>query len=72
MYVAHKFLMSQLASMPWLLTSIIVKLIVKYTDIVSSMLAQHTTGNLIVADEPCLLGHRVKKGEDSMYMQIHS
>ena len=59
-----------LMSMPWLLTSIIIK----HMDIISRMLARHTIGNLIVVDGPCLLGHRVKKGEDStyMYVQIHS
>ena len=57
--------MRQVMSMPWLLTNIIV-------DIISRVLAQHTTGNLIVMDGPCLLGRRVNKGEDSMYMQIHS
>ena len=57
--------MSQLVRMPWLLTDIIV-------DIISRVLARHTTGNLIVMDGPCLLGHCVNKGEDSMYMQIHS
>ena len=32
-------------------------------DTISRVLARHTTGNLIVMDGPCLLGHRVKKGE---------
>ena len=40
-------------SMLWLLVSIIVK----YIDIISRVLAQHTTGNLTVTDEPCLPGH---------------
>ena len=55
---------------PWLLTSIIVK----YMDIMSRVLAWHTTGNLIVTDGSCVLGPRVKKGEDSTwtYMQIAS
>ena len=61
-------LASQLASMPLLPTSIIVK----YMDIVSRVLARHTTGNLIVTDGPCQLGHQVKKRDDSTYMQIHS
>ena len=61
MSVACDFLASKLASMPWLLPSIIVK----YMDIISRVLAQHTMGNLIVTDRPCLLGHRMKKGEDS-------
>ena len=41
-------------------------------DIISRVLAWHSTGNLIVMRGPCLLGDRVKKGEDStwMYMQI--
>ena len=39
-------------------------------DIIGKVLARHTTGNLIVTDEPCLLGHQAKKGEDNMYMQI--
>ena len=60
--------MSQLAGMPWVLASIIVK----YMDIISRVLAQHTTSNLIITDGPCLLGHQVKKGEDSVYLQIHS
>ena len=60
----HMLLMSML----WLLISIIVK----YMNIVSRVLAQHTTSNLIVMDGPCLLGHRVKEGEDSIYMQICS
>ena len=51
-----------------LLTSIIVK----YMDIISRVLAQHTTSNLIVMDGPCLLGHQETKGEDSAYMQICS
>ena len=55
-------------SMPMLLASIIIK----YMDIVSRVLARLTTGNLIVMDGPCLLRHRVKKGEDSTYMQIRS
>ena len=42
-----------LASMPWLLTSTIVK----YMDIISRVLAWHITGDLIVTDGPCLLGH---------------
>ena len=54
--VARKFLMSQLISMPWLLTSIIVK----YMDIISRVIVQHTTSNLIIMDGPCPLGHRVK------------
>ena len=66
--VVCEFLASKLASMPWLLPSIIVK----YMDIISRVLAQHTMGDLIVTDRPCLLGHRVKKGEDSTYMQICS
>ena len=66
MHVAHKFLMGQLASMPWVLTSIFVKCM----DIISRVLAHHTNSNLIVTDGPCLLGHQVKKGEDSAYMQI--
>ena len=61
MSVACEFLASKLASMPWLLPSINVK----YMDIISGVLAQHTMGNLIVTDRPCLLGHRMKKGEDS-------
>ena len=28
-------------------------------DIISRVLAWHTTGNLIITDGPCLLGHRV-------------
>ena len=55
-------------SMPWLLASIIVK----YVDIMSRVLAWHTTGNLIITDGPYLLGHQVKKVEESMHMQIHS
>ena len=54
---AHVLLSSQLASMSWLLTSIIVK----YMDIISRLLARHATGNLIVTDGLCLLGHRVKE-----------
>ena len=61
-------LASQFVSMPWLLTSIIIK----YMDIISRVLARHTTSNLIITDGPYLLGHRVKKGEDSKYMQICS
>ena len=61
---AHVLLASQLTGMPWLLPSIIVK----YMVIISRVLAQHSTGNLIVTDGPCLTGHRVKKGKDSMYM----
>ena len=53
-------LASQLMSIPWLLTSII-----KYMDIVSIVLARHTTSNLIVTDEACVVGHRVKKQKDS-------
>ena len=49
--------------MHWLLANTIVK----YMDIISRVLALQTTGNLIVTDGPCLLGHRVKKGEDSTY-----
>ena len=60
-------LTSQLMSMPWLLASII-----KYVDIISIVLARHTTGNLIVTDGPCIVGHQVKKQKDSTYMQIHS
>ena len=54
--------------MPWLLASIIVE----YMDIISRVLAWHSTGNLIITDGPCLLGHQVKKGEDSTwtYLQI--
>ena len=59
--------MSQLMSIPWLLASIIVK----YMDIISRVLAHHTTSNLIVTDGPGLVGHRVKKGEDSMFMQMY-
>ena len=40
--------------------------------IISRVLAQYATGNLIVMDGPCQLGDRVKKGEDSTYMQIRS
>ena len=61
--VARRFRASQLTSMSWLLSSIIVK----YMDIISRALAWHTTDNLLVRDGPCLLGHRVKKGEDSRY-----
>ena len=46
--VACKFLMSQLVRMPLLLASIIVK----YMDIISTVLARNTTGNLIVTDGP--------------------
>ena len=67
--VACKFLSSELMSMPCrLLTSIIVK----YMDIINRMLARHITSNLIVTDGPCLLGTRVKKGENSMYMHVDS
>ena len=52
-------LVSQLTNMPWLLAGIIVK----YMDIISRVLIWHTIGNLIVTVGPCLLGHRVKKGE---------
>ena len=62
------FVASQLTSMPWLLISIIVK----YMDIISRVLARHTADNLVVTDGPCLLGHRVKKGENSTYMEIRS
>ena len=54
--VAREFLTSQLMSMPWLLT----RIIVKYMDTISIVLAWHSTSNLIVMDGPCLLGHRVK------------
>ena len=57
MHVVREFLTRQLTSKPWLLTSIIVK----YMDIISRVLARHTTGNFIIMDGPCLLGHRVKK-----------
>ena len=40
-------------SMFWLLVSIIVK----YMDVISRVLAQYMTGNLIVTDEACLPGH---------------
>ena len=53
-------------SMPWLLVSIVVK----YMNIISRVLAWHSTSNLVVMDGLCLLGYRVKKGEDSMYIQI--
>ena len=42
-----------------------------YIVIISRVLARHTTSNLIVTDGLCLLGHQVKKGEDSTYMQIY-
>ena len=64
MQVACEFL----TSMPWLLAIIIVK----HMDIISKVLVRLTTGNLIKTDGPCLLGHRMKIGEDSMYMQICS
>ena len=54
MYVAHELFASPLTNIPWLLTSIIVK----YMDIISKVLARHTTGNLIVMDGPCLEGRR--------------
>ena len=67
MRVARKFLTSQLASVPWLLANIIVK----YMDIISRVLARHTTSNLIVMDGPCLLEH-MKKGENSTYVHADS
>ena len=57
-----------LVSMPWLLA----RIIVKYMDIISRVLAWHTTSNLIVTNGPCLLGHLVKKEKDSTYMQIRN
>ena len=46
------------------------QVIVKYMDIISTVLSRHTTNNLIVTDGPCLLGTTSSeeiKGEDSMY-----
>ena len=57
MHTVSEFLASQLASMSLLLATIIVN----YMDIISTVLAQHTTDNFIAMDGPCLLGHRVKK-----------
>ena len=65
-FLASRQLFASYLRMPWLLTSIIFK----YMDIISRVLAWHITCNLIVTDGPCLLGHQVKKGEDSMYIQI--
>ena len=39
-------------------------------DIISKVLARHTTNNLIIMDGPCLLGYQAKKEEDSMYMHV--
>ena len=59
-------LASEPASMSWLLVSIHVK----YMDIISTVLARHTTGNLII------MGHDYwgicEEGKNSIYMQICS
>ena len=69
MYAAHELLARQLMIMPWLLASIIIS----YMDIISRVLARHTTSNFIT-DGPSQLVHRVQKGKDTTYryMQIHS
>ena len=39
-------------------------------NIITRVLAWHSTGNLIITDGPCLLVHQVKKGEDSMWTHM--
>ena len=63
MHVACEFLASQLVSMPWLLA----RIIVKYMDIISGVLDQHITGNLVITDGSCLLVPQVKKGEEVVH-----
>ena len=46
----------------------VASIIVKYMDIISGVLAWYSTGNLIITDGPCLLGHQVKKREDNMWI----
>ena len=41
-----------------------------HVDIISMLLAWQTISILIVTDGPCLLGNRVKKGENSTYMLL--
>ena len=39
-------------------------------DIISTVVARHTTSDVIVMDGPCLLGCQVKNGKDNTYMPM--